>query len=294
MKQIYKQFLNFNKSQQIGIVGLFGLIIIAQFIILFVNFSAVSFIENDKEKAKWLSFQSEIDSLKSEKENYIPKTYPFNPNFITDYKGYKLGMSIGEIDRLHAFRETNKYVNSAKEFQNVTKVSDSLLKVIEPFFKFPDWVNKKNENNFKKYENTTFPKKEAIVVKDLNLATQEDLMKIYGIGDGYSIRILKEKEKYGGFVSMEQLNDVWGLPPETIENLNKAFRISTIPVVKKIRINEASIKELMQFPLFRYALAREIVLYRSSNGDFQNSADLTKIKDFPVDKIKIIALYLEF
>ena len=168
------------------------------------------------------------------------------------------------------------------------------MRVISSYFKFPDWVNQKNNKDFKNYENTTFPKKESLIIKDLNDATQEDLMKVYGIGEGYSARILKDKEKYGGFVSMEQMKDIWGLPPETIDNLCKAFKISTIPNVKKIKINEASVKELMQFPLFRYALAREIVVYRSSNGDFQNSADLTKIKDFPVDKIKIIALYLEF
>lgn len=56
-------------------------------------------------------------------------------------------MSTQEIDRLLAFRKENKYVNSAEEFQQVTKVSDSLLKIISPFFKFPDWIQKKN--NFK-------------------------------------------------------------------------------------------------------------------------------------------------
>ena len=294
MNKLFRQFIYFNKSQRYGVIGLFGLIIIAQLVIFSVNFSGNPVVENADEKQQWLSLQNEIDSLKSEKENYIPKIYPFNPNFITDYKGYKLGMSIAEIDRLHAFRKNNTYVNSAQEFQNVTKVSDSLLKVIAPFFKFPDWVNKKFENNSQKFDNKTFAKKEALIVKDLNAATQEDLMKVYGIGEGYSARILKEKEKYGGFVSMEQLADIWGLPPETIENLNKAFKISVLPSIKKIKINEVSVKELMQFPLFRYALAKDIVIYRSSNGDFQNIADLTKIKGFPVDKSKIIALYLEF
>jgi hypothetical protein len=52
--------------------------------------------------------------------------YPFNPNFITDFKGYKLGMSVQEIDLLE-YRKGNKYVNSPKEFQAVTQVSDSLL-----------------------------------------------------------------------------------------------------------------------------------------------------------------------
>ena len=51
-------------------------------------------------------------------------------------------MSAEEINRLHAYRAKNKWVNSRKEFQRITKVSDSLLKQIAPYFKFPDWVTK--------------------------------------------------------------------------------------------------------------------------------------------------------
>jgi DNA uptake protein ComE-like DNA-binding protein len=50
----------------------------------------------------------------------------------------------------------------------------------------------------------------------------------------------------------------------------------------------------MQLPYFKYALAKEIVTYRSMNGKINDSADLIKIYGFPVDKVKIIALYLEF
>jgi DNA uptake protein ComE-like DNA-binding protein len=51
---------------------------------------------------------------------------------------------------------------------------------------------------------------------------------------------------------------------------------------------------MAQFPYFRYALAKQIVTYRSMNGDIRNIEDLTKIKDFPVEKSNIIALYLTF
>lgn len=202
-------------------------------------------------------------------------------------------MSTQEIDRLLEFRKTNKYVNSAKEFQAVTKVSDSLLNSISPYFKFPDWVTNKKE--FKSFSKQNFDKKERIVVLDINQATKDDLKKVYGIGDGLSDRILKEKEKLGGFVTMNQMNDVWGLSPEVIVKLNERFKIITLPNIKKININSASIKELMQFPYFsKYQLAKSIVTYRSMNGEIKNTEDLTKIKDFPVEKANIIVLYLEF
>jgi len=239
-----------------------------------------------------LANQSLLDSLKLQGKNYKPKIYPFNPNFITDFKGYKLGMSVVEIDRLLAYRKQNKFVNSAAEFQTVTKVSDSLLKVISPYFKFPDWVKNKREYT-STYVKKDYSKVEKITILDINEATKEDLMKIYGIGDKISDRILEQKNKLGAFVSMEQMQDVWGLSPEVIENLNKYFTVKSTANIKRISINNASVKELSQFPFFRYALAKEIVIYRSMNGDVKIE-DLSKIKGFPVDKIKIIALYLEF
>lgn len=288
-------YFKFTNQQRTGIFTLLVIIMILQLVYFLADFT-ISQTPFPKEQEQWLSLQYEIDSLKQEKYNTLPKVYSFNPNFISDYKGYKLGMSVQEIDRLLAFRKENKYVNSAKEFQDVTKISDSLLNVISPLFKFPDWIqNKKSFNTDKaQYVRKEYPKKEKIVLLDINEATQEDLMKIFGVGEALSLRILKQKEILGGFISMEQMKDVWGLSPEVLFELNTHFKIVTVPNFKKIAVNDASLKELAQFPYFRYALAKQIVTYRSMNGNFKNIEDLAKIKDFPVEKAKIISLYLEF
>ena len=262
----------------------FLIVILAQGIYLFCDFATAQKTDSGQ---NWLAFQKDIDSVKFQNKNFKPTIYPFNPNFITDFKGYKLGMKVEEIDRLLAYRKQNKFVNSAEEFQAITKVSDSLLKAISPYFKFPDWIN--NKKQFQ----TTFVKEDKIAVLDINQATKEDLMKIKGIGAGYSERILKEKETLGGFVSMEQMQDIWGLPEDVVASLNKYFKVGLNPPIKKIDINNATLKELAQFHNFRSALAKEIVTYRSMNGDIKIE-DLSKIKGFPVEKIKIIALYLEF
>ena len=287
---IVKSFLSYSKSQRIGIVLFFLVIISVQAIYFFCDFTTKETI--DREQAKWLAFQNTIDSIKLDNKNYKPTIYPFNPNFITDFKGYKLGMSVQEIDRLLAYRKQNKFVNSAAEFQAVTKVSDSLLNIISPYFKFPDWVKNK-KSNFQTFAKKDFSKPQKITVLDINQATKEDLMKVYGIGDKISNRILEQKEKYGAFVSMEQMDDIWGLSPEVIEKLKSSFAVKSTANIRKININNASVKELSQFPFFRYQLAKDIVIYRTMNGDIKIE-DLSKIKGFPLEKIGIIALYLDF
>lgn len=287
-------YFKFTKHQRTGIFLLFAIIMVLQAVYFFVDFNLPE--KSYPEKEQWMSLQSSIDSLKLAKSAEKPKVYSFNPNFISDYKGYKLGMSVQEIDRLLAFRKENKYVSSAKEFQTVTHVSDSLLNVIAPLFKFPDWVQNKAtfKTERKEFVGKEFVKKQKINVLDINQATQEDLIKVYGIGEALSGRILKQKEILGCFVSMEQMNDIWGLSPEVINELSIHFKVVVPSNFKKIAVNEASLKELSQFSYFRYALAKQIVTYRSMNGNINNIEDLSKIKGFPVDKAKIISLYLEF
>jgi len=284
-------YFKFSKSQRSGLIALFVIILVFQMLYFFVDFNSASRIVNQKQK-KWitLAIPAATSATFSKKASYTIR--PFNPNFITDFKGYKLGMSVSEIDRLLAFRKTNRYVNSAEEFQAVTKVSDSLLQKIKPYFKFPDWVTNRKQSKWNSKE--TFVKTEPKIQIDINTANQEELKKVYGIGDGLSERILHEREKFGGFVSMEQLQSIWGLSPTVIEAINKNFKIDKQPTIQKIKINQATIKELMHFPYFRYPVAKAIVTHRSMNGDIKNIDDLTKISNFPLDKIKIIALYLEF
>ncbi len=289
----------FSREHRSGIFLLLIIIILFQLFWYFFDFNPKSAHKPSKEELQWLAMQNEIDSLKKAGNNKKYEIKLFNPNFITDYKGSVLGMSVEEIDRLHKFRAQDKYVNSAIEFQNVTQVSDELLAKIAPHFKFPDWVTNKSNSMYKNYSNGNskyekYQEKKAIVQKDINAATKEDLMEVYGIGEKISDIILQEKNKFGAFASLEQLQYVWGVSPEAYQDIQKRFFVTQNPSLNKIDINNLSIKELSKFPYFDYNLARQIVIYRSANDEIKNIEDLTKIKGMPNEKIKIIALYLEF
>ncbi len=287
---IFSSFFQFSKSQRSGIFIFLSCALVFQALYFWIDFKPTNKTNSVVEK-QWLSNVTTTDptAVYSKKKQYVAR--PFNPNFITDFKGYQLGMRVAEIDRLLAFRKSNRFVNSAKEFQQVTKVSDALLNKISPRFKFPNWVSKRYTAKSKIFGSI---KKEAKIPIDINKATAEDLKKVYGIGDGLSARILKERTRMGGFVSMDQLEEVWGLSNEVKVSLRDEFVVKELPVFQRININTATIKELTQLHYFKYAVARNIVAYRSMNGPFKNIEDLTKISGFPVDRIKIIALYLEF
>jgi len=233
--------------------------------------------------------QKQIDVLKAEQKKSNQFVWnQFNPNFISDYKGYQLKMTAEQLDRLFAFRIKGKFVNSAEEFQNVTHVSDEWMQEYASLFKFSDWIKRRQAMEMGKLETVN------LNTKDFNKATMEDFKALKGIGDFYAHRIIEEREKIGGFIDIDQVSFVSGLPAEVVVSLKKYFVIKSKINIRKININTASREELQRIPYINYVLSKEIVIYRSKKSDPLTIDDLKNIKAFPLDKLKIIAVYLDF
>ncbi|MFN4762787.1 ComEA family DNA-binding protein [Gillisia sp. Q332] len=289
MRNLKSHFV-FTRSERNGIFLFVLIIIILQLVYFFVDFTPTEKRSMTHEK-ELSGFQKTIDSIKaSEEQNFVAEIFPFNPNFITDYKGYTLGMTPEEIDKLHFFRAEEKWVNSAEDFQKVTGISDSLLNEISPYFKFPDWVTleKSSSSERKPAPDKIHPKNK----KDINLATLKDLTGIYGVGEVLAGRIINYRNKIGGFLDDIQLKDIYGLNYEVRAELQSQFTVLTIPSHTVYDINEATVLELAAVPYIGYELAREIINYRLLNEKIYNFEELAKIKDFPSEKIDRIALYL--
>lgn len=259
----------------------------------FVDFSEENTF--DTSSAEIVSMQNELDSLRLvEAENRKPKKYPFNPNFITDYKGYVLGMSNDEIDRLLQYRKEEKWVNSAADFKRVTGVSDSLLNELSPYFKFPDWVtNPKPKNDFKDYKSEKgFAEKPFAQKIDLNKATEEQLQQVSGIGEALSKRIVSYREKLGGFSSDLELNSVYGLNPEVVQRTLNLFTVKTPKEITKINVNKASASDIATIPGISFEMAKKIWEYRRLREKITNIQELDKIEGMTERKLQLIQLYL--
>ncbi len=288
MKQL-RSHLVFNRSQRNGIFLLVLIIIVLQLLYFFGNFSNAS-PPSQTDNKELILFQKNIDSIKlANQAGDTLRIFPFNPNFVTDYRGYTLGMTVEEIDRLHSYRAGDKWVNSAAEFQKVTGISDSLLNIIEPYFRFPDWVT---QNKPQVTNRTSSQAKTTSEMQDLNAASVEDLIKVKGIGETLAGRIVNYRNRLGGFVDDLQLKDIYGLNFETRREVLNYFTVKNAPSVELLNINKASVLELSNIPYIDYELAREIVNYRLLNENINSFEELAKIKEFPSEKIDRIALYL--
>lgn len=288
-----RSHFTFSKQQRSGILLLLLLIISLLCIYWFVDFSEEDTF--DTSSAEIVSIQNELDSLRlAEIEKRKPKKYPFNPNFITDYKGYTLGMTNEEIDRLLQYRNEGNWINSEADFKKVTGVSDSLLNELSPYFKFPNWVtNPKPKTDYKDFKSEKgFNEKPFAQKIDLNKATEEQLQQVSGIGEALSKRIISNREKMGGFSSDIQLYGIYGLDPSVAQRTLNVFTVKTPKNISKININTASASDISTISGISFDLAKKIWEYRRLHEKVNNVQELEKIEGMTERKLQLIQLYL--
>ena len=251
-----KSHLNIAKSDQGGILLLTALILLLLGVYFFVEIETEEHL--DISSTEILLGQRQIVSLQqAEIERRKPKLYPFNPNFITDYKSYTLGMPTEAYDKLKAFREKDKWINSVSDFQRVTGVSDVWLDSISPYFKFPEWVTNPKPKFSKNSNYIDFNKERPYAQKiDLNTATPEQLQKVSGIGEALSQRIVNYRGKLGGFTSDVQLGEVYGLSSQVVERTKNLFTVKTPKHIDKININTATASDLSTIPGIGFEMAK--------------------------------------
>ena len=274
-----KSFLlsfRYNRSQRNGTLILLFIALALQFFLIFSDKLLPNKNDEDFEIPKAL--QKQYDSLVAlAQEKKKPKIYPFNPNYLTDYRGYYLGMSMAEIDRVFAFRKAGNYFQSKKQFMEVSGISDSLYQVLEPY------INIKSYYQGKHYKRTIFPSKNI----DINKATPSQLALINGVGEVLSKRIVKYRNSIGGFSQKNQLNKVYGLEPEVINRVWNHFYIGEGNTIERANeeksvteikdINSATANDLKSVYGIGDKLSKRIVKYRESIGGFAVKEQLNDV-----------------
>jgi DNA uptake protein ComE-like DNA-binding protein len=102
---------------------------------------------------------------------------------------------------------------------------------------------------------------------ELNGASQEDLEQIPGIGPFYAKNILKYRDRLGGFMSKEQLLEVWKMDATKYEEIESFVEVNKT-LIRKININEATAEEFKQHPYLNWNIANSLVKIRNKKIRF--------------------------
>ncbi len=111
---------------------------------------------------------------------------------------------------------------------------------------------------------------------DINTATMEEFQQLPGIGVGYAARLVNTREKFGGFVKIEQLKETYGLPDSVFQKILPQLQLGT-PTLRKLKINGMVADDLRKHPYLNWKIANMIVSYREQHGRYKSAVDLKQI-----------------
>lgn len=128
---------------------------------------------------------------------------------------------------------------------------------------------------------------------DLNEADTLTLQMLHGIGPAFARRIVRYRERLGGFYRVEQLREVYGMTDDRYLPLLPHLTLQT-DSLRRIPVNHVTIKELMRHPYIDPYLARDIIRWRDQGHPYRSVDDLRLVATMDDSTLTRLAPYLSF
>lgn len=292
-----RNFFGFSKAQTNGFLVLLPL----TFLIIFSNpiyryFQGTRTVDFSKEEKALASLEADFSNRIASKKREInqkpaiqTELFRFDPNTVSESELLRLGFQPFLAKRLINFREKGGKFFKKDDLLKLYGMDSALFNNIHPFVAITENIPETSLQTQKTWEKK--PNKMVELV-DLNQADSLQLVSVRGIGQVLATRLIKYREKLGGFYSMDQLYEVYGLDTAVVENLTARFYLPANPDISKIAINASTEEELATHPYIKKSIAKAIVAYRFQHGKFQSLSDLEKIRVVDTATLKKILPYL--
>lgn len=197
-------------------------------------------------------FSSVQKKQSRKKKRYNAPSSRFNPNEYGVADWMALGLSEKQANVVINFAKRG--IRNNDHLKQIFVIDDALFELIKDSTFYPENNRKTEWKNEKKADSRT-------TKTDINTATKEELMTLPGIGDYYGSKIVEYREKLGGYVSKEQLLELYRFDEEKLSRIKEHIDISTSNL-KRININTCSAEDLAKHPYISWNVANSIVKMR--------------------------------
>lgn len=271
-----RAFFGISTREANGLIILLPMLLVSVFIVpayhQWKSKQPIDFSENQRKLDSLLAhWPQQKDSIHTSKRIV---RFAFDPNTTSLAQFDSLGFPEFLAKRIHNYRSKNGKFKVKTDLLKLYGMDTVFYDQLEPYILLPDQLV---DVKPKKETTQTIITERNSEKFDLNLADSTQLTKIHGIGAKLSMRIINYRTKLGGFVSMQQLQEVYGLDSVVISQLEKKYFINPDFKPRKIILNQASEKELSSHPYIKYPLAKAITTYRFQHGNFNTLEDVKKI-----------------
>jgi len=223
------------------------------------------------------SYYYQFDRTKS---GYLSNTaaelFYFDPNTLSATGWQKLGLRDKTITTIQNYLGKGGTFKKPGDLKKIYGLSLNEYERLAPFIKIITFdKNSFTGNSFEKKESSkTISSKYNVI--DINTADTTAFIALPGIGSKLAYRIINFRDKLGGFYSVEQIGETFGLPDSTFQKIKQYLKLENTSI-RKININTASIDELKAHPYIKWSIANPIIAYRNEHGPYLKVEDIKKV-----------------
>lgn len=316
-KEFVKDYLSFTRRDRIAIFVILGLLLLIFFLPDIVarkgNANPVT------ADTSWIAVMKKLELKEADKEfnsnqyaddnsrNYqydrstgtYTKTkgelFYFDPNTLSTEGWQKLGLRDKTIRTIQNYLSKGGHFKKPEDLQKIYGLFPDEYERIAPYVKIESSGETTNQKDFTdKTPNETQltkPYTPRYSIIDINAADTSAFIALPGIGSKLAARIVNFREKLGGFYSVNQVGETFGLPDSTFQKIKQYLKLENTSI-RKININTATVDELKAHPYIKWSIANPIVAYRTEHGPFGKVENIKKVMAVTDEIYSKIAPYL--
>lgn len=219
--------------------------------------------------------------------------FPFDPNTADSTTLLRLGLQPWQVRNIYKYRAHGGVYRKPIDFAKLYGLTVKQYKALEPYIRIgAEYQPASTLVKEKEYVRDTllYP----IKLKEnervsLNTTDTTTLKRVPGIGSYFARAIVRYGERLGGYVDINQLDEIESFPTEA----KRYFEIHDTNT-KRMNVNKLSLSELRRHPYIGYYRAHTITEYRRLHGRINSLDDLRLDRDFTPEAIARLRPYVEY
>ena len=219
---------------------------------------------------------------------------PFDPNTADSTQLLRLGLQPWQVRNIYKYRAKGGIYRQKEDFARLYGLTVKQYRELEPYIRISDdylpastLVGKRQQVE---RDTVRYPVKiQADEHVILNTADTTQLKKVPGIGSYYASEIIRHGQRLGGYVNVDQLDEIEDFP-----QTSKQYFVIANAHPRRMNINRLTLQQLRRHPYVNFYMAKAITDYRRLHGDIKSLNELRLSKDFTDEVIHRLEPYIEY
>jgi len=235
-------------------------------------------------------YPKEAQELNASDSQKAIELFDFDPNKISVDSLQQLGISSKVSNTIANYRKKGGRFFQSEDLKKIYGLTEEDYERLLPYIKIAKvnhFSKKETKRQVKKYKRKPPLNLGSI---DINTADTTEFKKLKGIGSVYAGRIVKFRNSLGGYFSIDQIKEVWGISDSLYLSIRPYLRIDTT-LLQKQNINALNKQELVRHPYIDWKKAKAILSYRKMHGDYQSMDEFEKLHRLTPEFIDTLRIY---